>query len=432
MTTRTIAVGSLARVEGHGAVTLVLDGEQVVDAKVHILEPPRLFEAFLQGRDCAETPDITARICGICPVAYMMSACNAVEDAFGVRPGGAVRDLRRLLYCGEWIESHVLHMVMLHAPDFLRVPDVVALAALHPERVEAALRVKKAGNAVVATLGGRAIHPVNVKIGGFYRTPRRSELDVLLPDLRAALGDAEETLAWLATFDFPSFDRDYELVALAHDAEYPMNEGRIASTKGLDIDARDLEAHVAEEQAPHSTALRARLRARGAYHCGPLARFALNAGHLAARAADAAARIGLRPSCRNPFRALLVRGVEVVHALAEAIRIVEGYVPPREASVTYVPRAATGRGATEAPRGMLYHRYEIDADGIVQSARIIPPTSQNQRSMEEDLVALGPALVGLALDDATRRVEQAVRNYDPCISCATHHLELRVERSRAR
>ncbi|HVJ94306.1 MAG TPA: nickel-dependent hydrogenase large subunit [Labilithrix sp.] len=429
MTTRTINVKSLARVEGQGAVTLVLDGDNVVDAKVRILEPPRLFEAFLRGRDCTETPDITSRICGICPIAYMMSASTAVEDALGIRVDGTLRDLRRLLYCGEWIESHMLHMVMLHAPDFLRVPDVVAIAKLHPERVEAALRVKKAGNAIVATLGGRSIHPVNVKVGGMYRTPRRSEVEGLLPELRAALDEAEQTLDWLATFDFPSFERDYELVALRHESEYPVMAGRIVSTKGLDIEIRELEQCISEEQAPYSTALQARLLARGAYKCGPLSRFALNADRLSPRASAAAARIGLVPSCRNPFRSLLVRGVEVIHALDEAIRIIEGYTPPPEPSVPYATRAATGYGATEAPRGMLYHRYEIDERGIVQSARIIPPTSQNQRSMEEDLVALGPVLVNLSLDDATRRVEHNLRNYDPCISCSTHFLTLRFEQT---
>lgn len=429
MTTRTIQVKALARVEGQGAVTLVLDGDEVVDAKVRIVEPPRLFEAFLRGRHCTETPDITSRVCGICPIAYMMSACNAVEDALGVRVDGPLRDLRRLLYCGEWTESHTLHMVMLHAPDFLGVPDVVALAKLHPERVQAALRVKKAGNTIVAALGGRSIHPVNVKVGGVYRAPRRSEAEALLPELRAALGDAEQTLDWLSTFDFPSFERDYELVALRHDSEYPMNEGRIASTKGLDIDVHELEQHITEEQATYSTALQARLLARGSYKCGPLARLALNADRLSPRACAAAARIGLDASCRNPFRALLVRGVEVIHALDEAVRIIEGYTPPPEASVPYVVRAATGCGATEAPRGMLYHRYAIAEDGTVQSARLIPPTSQNQRSMEEDLVALGPTLVKLSPEEATHRVEHAIRNYDPCISCATHFLTLRFEQA---
>lgn len=427
-TTRTIKVDALARVEGHGALTLVLEGDRVVDAKLRILEPPRLFEALLRGRSCLEAPDITSRICGICPIAYQMSACHAVEDALGVRVGGALRELRRLLYCGEWIESHVLHMVLLHAPDFLGVHDVVELAKLHPERVQGALRVKKAGNAIIAAIGGRSIHPVNVKVGGFFRTPQKSELAPLLPELRAALDEAEQMLDWLATFDFPAFERDYELVSLRHESEYPMNEGRIRSTKGLDIDVRELEDIIREEHVPWSTALRAQLVTRGAYTCGPLARFANNADRLSARAAAAAARAGLDPSCRNPFRALLVRGVEVIHALDEATRIIESWAPPAECEVPFVVRTGTGYGATEAPRGTLYHRYVIDDAGMVTDARIVPPTSQNQRSMEEDLVAIGPELMAAPLEEATRRAEQAIRNYDPCISCATHFLTLRLER----
>ncbi len=427
MTTRTIEVDVLARVEGEGALTLVLDGDTVVDAKLKLFEPPRLFEAMMRGRACTEAPDITARICGICPVAYEMSACHAVEDALGLSVTGQLRALCRLLYCGEWIESHVLHMVMLHAPDFLGFPDAMTIAKHHPERVRAGLRVKKAGNAIVAVLGGREIHPVNVKIGGFYRTPRRAELDALLPDLRAARDDADETLDWLATFAFPVFERDYELVSLRHATEYPMNEGRLVSTKGLDIDVHDFRAHIREEQVAHSTALQAHIVGRGSYQCGPLARYVNNADRLAPRAAAAAARVGLDPSCRNPFRMLLARGVETVHALDEAIRIIEAYVPPAEPAVPVVLRAGTGHAVTEAPRGILYHRYVVDEEGLVRDAQIAPPTSQNQRGIEEDLLAMGPMLASLSLDDATRRAEHMVRNYDPCISCSTHFLTLRFE-----
>ena len=428
MTTRTIQVDVLARVEGEGALTLVLDADRVVDAKLRLFEPPRLFEALLRGRACTEAPDLTARICGICPVAYEMSACHAVEDALGVRVDGVLRDLRRLLYCGEWIESHVLHMVMLHAPDFLGVPDAMTLAKHHPERVHGALRIKKAGNAIVAALGGREIHPINIRVGGFYRAPRRDELVALLPELRAARDEAEQTLDWLATFTFPRFERDYELVALRHAAEYPMNEGRLVSSKGLDIDVRELNAHIEEYQVPHSTALQARIRGRGAYQAGPLARFALNADRLSPRAQAAAARVGLDPSCRNPYRMLLARGVEALYALDEAIRLIDGYRPPALAHVPVTLRAGEGHAITEAPRGILYHRYKIDEAGLITDAQIAPPTSQNQRGIEEDLVALGPMLASLPIEQATRRAEQAVRNYDPCISCSTHFLTVAFER----
>jgi len=427
MTSRTIQVDVLARVEGEGALTLVLDGDTVVDAKLKLFEPPRLFEAMMRGRACTEAPDITARICGICPVAYEMSACHAVEDALGVSVGGALRELRRLLYCGEWIESHVLHMVMLHAPDFLGFPDAMALAKQHPERVRGSLRIKKAGNAIVAVLGGREIHPVNIKVGGFYRVPSRTELAQLLPDLRAALDEAEDMLDWLATFDIPAFERDYELVSLRHPTEYPMNEGRLVSTKGLDIDVHEFRAHIEEYQVAHSTALQARMVGRGSYQSGPLARFVHNADRLSPRAAASAARIGLDPTCRNPYRMLHVRGVEVIYALGEAIRIIESYAPPADASVPLVMRAGTGQAVTCAPRGILYHRYVLDDAGIVHDAQIAPPTAQNQLGIEEDLLAMGPMLATMSLEAATRRAEHAIRNYDPCISCSTHFLTLRFE-----
>lgn len=428
MTTRTISVDVLARVEGEGALTLVLDGDQVVEAKLRLFEPPRLFEAFMRGRAADEAPDLAARICGICPVAYQMSACHALEAALGVKVDGGLRALRRLLYCGEWIESHALHAVMLHAPDFLGVPDVMTLSQRHPERVRGALRVKKAGNAIVAALGGREIHPINVRLGGFYRLPRRAELAALLPELVAARDEAEVLLDWFATFTFPSFRRDYELVALRHPDEYPMNEGRLVSTAGLDIEAAAFEQHVEEVQVPHSTALHARLRARGSYQTGPLARFVLNGDKLGQRAAAAAMRVGLDPGCRNPYRTLLVRGVEIIHALDEAIRIVEAYAPPPVAAVELPRVAGTGAAITEAPRGILFHRYAVDEAGLITDARIVPPTSQNQRGIEEDLLALGPMLAALPLDQATRRAEHAVRNYDPCISCSTHFLTLTIER----
>ena len=425
--TRTLLVEALARVEGEGALTLKMEGARVVDAQLRIFEPPRLFEAMLRGRACTEAPDLTARICGICPVAYQMSACHAVEDALGIRVDGALRALRRLLYCGEWIESHVLHMVMLHAPDFAGVPDVMTLAQRHPERVRACLHVKKTGNALMTVLGGREIHPINVKVGGFYRTPSAEELRALLPDLEQALGEAEETLDWVAGFDFPEFERAYELVSLRHPDEYPMNEGRLVSTGGLNIDVHALGSHIVEEQVPHSTALHARLLERGAYQVGPLARFVNNADRLRPRARAAAARVGLDASCRNPFRMLLVRGVEVVQAIDDAIAIIRGYVPPPAPSVPVTLREGTGQAVTEAPRGMLYHRYRIGPDGLIQDAQIMPPTSQNQRCIELDLVAMGHTLAAMPLDAATRHAEHAIRNYDPCISCSTHFLTLKIE-----
>ncbi len=427
---RTIRTDVLARVEGEGAMYVRLENGDVADVKLRIYEPPRFFEALLRGRAFTEPPDITARICGICPVAYQMSAVRAIEDACGVAiDDGPIRDLRRLLYCGEWIESHSLHVYMLHAPDFLGYPGAIEMARDHREVVEQGLAMKKAGNALVTAVGGREIHPVNVRVGGFYRAPTRAELRALVDPLERARETALATVRWAAALPFPDIEIDPEHVAL-HDpgGEYPMDRGRIVSDRGLDIAPGAFDDHVLEEHVEHSTALHARLRERGSYLTGPLARYSLASARLRPLAREAAAAAGLGATCRNPFRSIVVRAVELVEATDEALALIAAYDEPDAPAVEVVPRRAAGHGATEAPRGMLYHCYEIDEDGTILAARIVPPTSQNQRSIEEDLRAVVTRHVDLPDDELTLRCEQAIRNHDPCISCATHFLTLTVDR----
>ena len=427
MKTRTIKVDYLARVEGEGALTVKIKGDRVTDVKLRIFEPPRFFEAFLRGRLYTEAPDITARICGICPIAYQMSAVHAMEDAFGVKVDGPLRELRRLIYCGEWIESHVLHLAMLHAPDFLGYEDAIQMARDHPEVVQLALRLKKAGNAIVALVGGREIHPVNVRVGGFYRVPTRREFQPLLEQLKRAREEAEGLMAWAATLHFPDFERDYEFVALRHATEYPFNEGRLISSEGLDIAVSEYEEHFAEEHVAHSNALHSIHKGRGAYFVGPLARFNLNFDRLSPLAQEAARKAGLAAGCRNPFKSLLVRGVETLYAFDEAIRIIENYEAPDRPALAIEPRAATGMGCTEAPRGILYHRYRLDAEGTIMAANLVPPTAQNQGVIEEDLRQVATAGLDLADEALKANCEQSIRNHDPCISCAAHFLTLRTE-----
>ncbi len=426
--TRTITVDAVARVEGEGALYVKVTGGRVTDVRLQIYEPPRFFEAFLRGRQCAEAVDITARICGICPVAYQMSAAQAIEDACGVQVPEDLRALRRLIYCGEWIESHALHVYMLHAPDFLGYESAVHLAQDHPALVQRGLDLKKAGNALIALLGGRAVHPVNVRVGGFYRVPTREELQPVAEQLKRARDDALETVRWVAGFSFPAFEGDYEFVALRHPAEYPITEGRLVSSRGLDIGVRQYDDHFVEEQVPHSNALHARLRDRGLYFVGPLARYNLNFDRLSALARDAAGDAGLGPVCRNPFQSIIVRSVEILYACDEALRLIDGYEAPPRPAVDVPPQAATGYGCTEAPRGILYHRYAIDAAGAIREVKIVPPTSQNQKIIEDDLRRFVEARLDLPTPQLTWQCEQAIRNYDPCISCATHFLRLEVDR----
>ena len=428
MSGRTIRVDYLARVEGEGSLLVKIDGERVTNVTFRIFEPPRFFEALLRGRKFSEAPDITARICGICPVAYQMSACHAMENAMGVKVDGPIRSLRRLLYCGEWIESHALHVYMLHAPDFLGYEDSIQMARDHGDIVKRGLRLKKIGNEILILLGGREIHPINVRVGGFYKIPAKAELHALAEKLKWAREAALETVRWVAKLPFPQFERDYEFVALRHPDEYPFNEGRIVSNKGLDIAVRDYDQHFTEEHVAHSNALHSVLNARGPYFVGPLARYSLNFDQLSPLTQEAAREAGLGPVCRNPFQSIVVRSVEMLYACDEALRVIGKFEMPEKPAVDLEPRVGTGYACTEAPRGILYHRYRLDAHGIILDSKIVPPTSQNQKTIEEDLREFVPPRVALPHAELQRQCEQAIRNYDPCISCATHFLKLTVER----
>ncbi|MGA7476418.1 MAG: Ni/Fe hydrogenase subunit alpha [Thermoplasmata archaeon] len=431
MTERTIGIDYIARVEGEGALKVRIQDNKVEDVQLKIFEPPRFFEAFLRGRSYLEAPDITARICGICPVAYQMSSTHAMERALGMKVDGQIRELRRLLYCGEWIESHPLHIFLLHAPDFLGYPDAIHMAKDYPDAVKLGLALKKVGNALMTLLGGREIHPINVRVGGFYRAPTVSELNAFRPQLVEALKMAEQTVHFTADLDFPSVEEDYEFVSLRHEREYPLCEGDLVSNRGLKVPQDHWEDVFEEVHAPYANALQSRRKGTGtSYHVGPLARYALNRDHLSPRADKLARDVGLENVVRNPYRSIIVRAVETVYAVEEALRIIDQYKRPDPSWVEPPPvtQVCSGSAVTEAPRGILYHGYRIGPGGLIEHARIVAPTSQNQKRIEDDvrhLVERSLALDDVALTDAC---EHAIRNYDPCISCATHFLKLEIER----
>ena len=426
--TRTLRTDYLARVEGEGAMLVKIRDGKPVDVKLRIYEPPRFFEAFLRGRRFTEAPDITARICGICPVAYQVSSVNAMEDACGVEVGPQIRALRRLLYCGEWIESHALHVFMLHAPDFLGYASAIELAKDDRALVERALHMKKTGNEIMRAIGGREVHPINVRVGGFYRAPTGHELAALVDDLERAREFALETVRFAAGLDYPQLEQGYELVALSEPDAYAVEDGRLVSNRGLDIPVSEYEQHFVEEHVEWSNALHSRLIERGNYLVGPLARWALSGDRMTPLAREAARDAGLGRDERNPFRSILVRSVELVFAADEALRLIAAYEPPEPSFVEVVPRAGVGYGCSEAPRGLCWHRYELDENGLILDAKIVPPTSQNQKTIESDLHGVVERYADLPDDELSLRCEQAIRNYDPCISCATHFLKLEVDR----
>ena len=426
--TREIRTDYLARVEGEGAMLVRIRDGALEEVQFKIFEPPRFFEALLRGRQFGEVPDITARICGICPIAYMASSAAAMEQACGVVLPDDLRALRRLIYCGEWIESHVLHVAMLHAPDFLGYDGAIELARDRRDLVEMALRLKKLGNALMTVVGGRDVHPVNFRVGGLYRAPTVAQLRAVVPELEWARDAARELVRWTAGFDFPDYEHDYAFVSLREPGEYPIERGRLVSSTGLDISIEEYEEHFTETHVERSNALHSTLEGVGSYLVGPLARYALNFDELSDVAKEAADEVGLGPVCRNPFRSIVVRAVEVLYAADEALRIIDEYERPQAPAVECVPRAATGYGCTEAPRGICWHRYEIDADGVILDAKIVPPTSQNQKTIEGDLFGVVSRSLDLSDEQLSHLCEQTIRNYDPCISCATHFLHLEVER----
>jgi len=423
------AVAGISRVEGEGSLQLRVRDGVVEEAHLAIFEAPRYFERLVVGRTPNEVLDIVARICGICPVAYQMSAAHAFEHLAGATIDPEVRALRRLLYCGEWIESHALHIYLLHAPDFFGCASAIELAAVDRAAVERGIALKKVGNRIVSVLAGRPIHPVSVRVGGFSRVPRIDELAALRPELERALDWALHTVDWVSGFDVPVHDRSIRFVSLVHPNEYPMNDGRIVSSDGLDLPPTDWPVAFHEEQVAWSHALQARADDGSAYLLGPAARITLAADQLHPIARQALERTGLATRIRrNPHWSIAARAIELVHATAEALDIIRDYRRPPAPAVAAEPRDGVAAWATEAPRGLLFHRYELDADGRIAHATIVPPTSQNQAAIEEDLASFAPSVLGLPHDAAQHQLEQLIRSYDPCISCATHFLDLRIDR----
>ena len=422
-----IHVPVLARVEGEGALELDIENGQVANVKLRIFEPPRFFEKFLEGRDFNEVIDIVARICGICPVAYQMSAVHAIERLFAMPVHPTVRALRRVMYCGEWLESHALHIHLLAAPDFLGFNNVIELSSAYPEEVKRGLRLQHLGNSLIKMLGGRSVHPVGVQVGGFYRIPSRGQCDAMLEELKSAVADAEQLVTWLAGLPLPQDEQEFVSVAVQHPLEYGMNEGNIVSSEGLNIPAKDYSSHFEEIQVPHSTAFHSHLHGKP-YLVGPLARVNLNFDTLHEPVKQLLRDTGIGFPSNNMFHSIIARAAEMHYALLEAISLLETIdldVPP----VVTTPKAGVGYACTEAPRGILWHRYEMDDQGHVLKSTIVPPTSQNQARIEEDLRS---ALNGFDLnkpeDDIRLHAETIIRNYDPCISCSTHFLKLTVNR----
>lgn len=423
---RNIQIPALSRVEGEGGLYIGLKDGQAVEIRLDIYEPPRFFEGFLLERYFQEVPDITARICGICPVAYQMSSIIALEAALEIDVDPMIYSLRQLFYCGEYIQSHSLHIFLLQAPDLLGQPSALNLAAVAPDIVKNALRMKKIGNEILRIIGGRSVHPVNACVGGWYQWPNQEDLKALLPDLEWALETAKSTVSWSITLPFPNLEIDYEFVAIHHPSEYGLMNGAVLSSSGSQLPASEFETRYLEEHIKHSNALHSHTLEGNHYLVGPLARLNLNHDQLSPAAQKAILDNGITFPFNNPYKSLIARSIELVHYYEEAISLINFYLPSGNSCMDIKLRAGSGCGTSEAPRGLLYHRYSIDEDGRVKFAQIVPPTAQNLPRIEKDLFAFAPELVKMDYDKATLAAEHLVRSYDPCISCATHFMKLKI------
>lgn len=422
-----INIPILARVEGEAALELTIQNNRIQSLQLKIFEPPRLFEKFLENRSYNDVIDIVARICGICPVAYQMSAAHAIEDCFDMNPGEWVREMRRLFYCGEWIESHSLHIHLLAAPDYLGFGSAAEMARKYPQELRRGLRLQAFGNELIKLFGGRSVHPVGALVGGFYHAPGKEQADIMLKHARERINDCEDLLTWLASLALPDNSHDFTCVSLYHPTEYPMNEGNIVSDHGLNISIRQFEEYFKEYQVPYSTALHCKLQNKP-YLVGPLARVNNCLAHLPSEIHQHLQRLGLEFPTKNMYQSIIARAVEIYYCVLQSITILENYTHPNVSQIKATPRSGQGFGCTEAPRGMLWHHYEIDESGKIQSARIVPPTSQNQARIEEDLQI---SLSDFGLDKEAEALrsfsERIIRNYDPCISCSTHFVKLKVK-----
>lgn len=423
-----IDVHHVTRVEGHGNIVVRASDGKIEKVQWSVPEAPRFFESMVRGRSWDEIQPIVSRICGICSVTHTLAALQAVEKAMGVEVTGQTERLRLLLQYGEQLESHVLHVGYLVAPDLLGVKSVVPLVATHPEVVKTVVAAHRVGNQWMELIGGRMTHPITAVPGGFSRVPTEAELR----DLKRQI---EETVPRLKTIaevvlslahKLPAFNRPTEYVALVQPGTYPLYRGQIGSTDTpTPVDVQQWETVTNEYVSPHSTAKWCQWH-RDSYAVGALARFNLNADNLLPMAAQTARSFGLVKGCCNPYMNSVVQVVECVQTVEHSLQLIDEMLTQgvRQETFKVTPRAGVGAGAVEAPRGILFHRYTFDNRGRCESANICIPTGQNHGNIQKDFEVLVPQFLDQGQDQLRLMMEMLVRSYDPCISCSTHFLDI--------
>lgn len=423
-----INIKNVTRLEGHGNIAVKVKDGELVHARFDIVESPRFFEVMLQGRPYAEAAGITSRICGICAVSHTTASLHATEDAFGITPSAQTALLRKLIFHGEMLQSHILHVYFLVAPDLFGVGSVIPLAGTHGDVVKRALRMKMLANELCALVGGRHVHPVAMAVDGFTKLPDTASLSDMLERLKAARADMDATVELFSGIRFPEFTREFECLSLLGTDEYPFCGGDIVSSNGYTAGYREYRDVITETVVPPNTAKHVRTK-DGPYMVGALARYRNNHALLHPKAKQAAAALSLTPGCANPYIINAAQVVECVHCLEDAIaiteRLLESGLSPQPRDVK--PLQGRGVGLVEAPRGLLFHDYEYGTDGRIKGANCIIPTGQNIANIEADMRAFVPVMAGMEHDEMSKHLQMLVRAYDPCISCSTHAIDVVFE-----
>jgi len=424
-----VEVAPISRVEGHGDLVLNVKDKKVEKLIFRIPESPRFFEAMLEGKNWDKPSHITSRICGICSVAHTYASIRATENAFGIVPNDMILKLRKLIVHHEIVQSNALHVYFLAAPDFLGVGSVIPLVETHPAVVDIALRVKKLANDMVRMIGGRAIHPIRTVVGGFTKIPSEEEMLQMKEMLKGAYPDLETSLEVLKTLDLPAFERETEYVSLSNTEDYAHYDGNIKSTDGWEIDPIDYLDKIKEKVVQHSTAKHCWAN-RDSFMVGALSRFNNNHDQLSDNAKRFAEEFGLKAPCYNTYMNSIVQFVEIVHSVDDSIRLIDELLEEGmnedEAMVEVKPKAGRGVGAVEAPRGLLIHDYTYDDDGRIEKANLVIPTGMNYGNIERDMNALVPDIIEKSEDEIRLACEMMIRAYDPCISCSTHFLNVKL------
>jgi len=424
-----VEIAPMSRVEGHGDLVLNVKDKKVEKLIFRIPESPRFFEAMLEGKNWDKPSHITSRICGICSVAHTYASIKATESAMGVIPNNMILKLRKLIMHHEIVQSNVLHVYFLAAPDFLGVGSVIPLVETHPAVVDIALRAKKVANDMVRMIGGRAVHPIRTVVGGFTKLPSEEEMLQMKEMLIGLYPDLEASLGVLKTLDLPAFERETEYVALSNTEDYAHYDGNIKSTDGWEIDPMDYQDKIKEKVVQHSTAKHCWAN-RDSFMVGALSRFNINYSQLSDNAKRFAGEFGMKAPCYNTYMNNIAQFIEIVHSVDDSIRLIDELLDEGmdedKAMVEVKPKAGRGVGTVEAPRGLLIHDYTYDDDGKIVKSNLIIPTGMNYGNIERDMNAIVPDIIEKSEDEIRLACEMMIRAYDPCISCSTHFLNVKL------